>query len=80
MERKNVTVSLPSSLLRLARHLAVDKGLSLSGFLTLLLQEQIGEAGRYRAACRRQLDLLQEGLQLGTRGHAPWRREDLHER
>jgi hypothetical protein len=24
--------------------------------------------------------LLQEGLELGTRGHAPWRREDLHER
>ena len=47
---------VPSSLLPQARHLAVDKGLSLSGFLTLLLQEQI--------------DLLQEGPRPGTRGHA----------
>jgi hypothetical protein len=80
MAQKNVTVSLPVELVREARHLAVDRGVSLSRFLALLLEEQVDAARQYRQARDRQLSLLERGLPLGTRGEAHWSREDLHER
>jgi len=76
----NVTVSLSAALAREARHLAVDRGLSLSGFLSRLLVEQIEAARSYQAARDRQLSLLREGLPLGTDGKIAWSRESLHER
>ncbi len=80
-ERKiNVTVSLSADVAREARHLAVDRGLSLSGFLSRLLAEQIEATRNYRAARDRQLRLLHAGLPLGTSGRPAWSRESLHER
>jgi hypothetical protein len=76
----NVTVSLSADLVREARHLAVDQGVSLSRFLGLLLAEQIEATSNYRAARDRQLRLLQQGLPLGTGGQVSWSRESLHER
>jgi hypothetical protein len=76
----NVTVSLSADLVREARHLAVDRGVSLSGFLSQLLAEQIEATRSYRAARDRQLRLLQSGLPLGTNGEPAWSRESLHER
>ncbi len=80
MDQRNVTISLPEDLLREARHLAVDRGLSLSRFVALALEEKV-EAMRRRGAARdRQLRLLQEGIPLGTEGRVGWDREALHER
>ncbi len=76
----NVTLALPDDLLREARHLAVDQGLSLSRFVALSLEERVDAIRRYRAACDRQLNLLDEGLDLGTHGRAAWSRDALHER
>jgi hypothetical protein len=75
----NVTVSLPDDLLREARHLAVDEGVSLSRFVARSLEERVDSIRGYRAACQRQLELLSRGLELGTRGAANWSRESLHE-
>jgi hypothetical protein len=80
MAQKKVTVSLPADLVREARHLAVDRGVSLSKFLALLLEEQIEATRQYRQARDRQLELLERGLPLGTRGEAAWSRDELHER
>ena len=80
MKQRNVTLSLPDDLLREARHLAVDHGLSLSRYLSLLLEEQVESARQYRAARDRQLQLLEKGLNLGTQGKITWTREELHER
>ncbi|MDO8673574.1 MAG: CopG family transcriptional regulator [Dehalococcoidia bacterium] len=80
MDQKNVTVSLPTGLLREARHLAVDQGLSLSRFLALLLEERIEAARRRKEALGRQRLQLEQGLPLGTGGKAGWDREALHER
>lgn len=77
---QNVTVSLPADLLREARHLAVDQGLSLSSYLALLLKAEVELARGRRAARERQRGLLEAGLSLGTRGRVSWRREVLHER
>jgi hypothetical protein len=76
----NVTVSLPERLLRELRHLAVDEGMSLSRFVARSLEERVETIRRYRAARERQLQLLQDGLVLGTHGQARWSRDSLHER
>jgi hypothetical protein len=76
----NVTVSLPEHLLREARHLAVDEGLSLSRFVALSLEQRVEAVRGYRSARERQLRLLHQGLELGTHGTLTWARESLHER
>jgi hypothetical protein len=76
----NVTLSLPDDLLREARHLAVDEGLSLSRFLARALEQRVQAARRYRTARARQLRLLRAGVELGTCGRTDWPRESLHER
>lgn len=75
-----MTLSLPAGLLREARHLAVDRGVSLSRYLALVLQERVEAGHRYRAARERQQRLLRAGLPLGTDGHLRWTRDELHER
>ena len=76
----NVTLTLPEDLLREARHLAVDEGVSLSRFVARSLEQRVHAARAYRIAQQRQLRLLREGIELGTGGQATWRRESLHER
>ncbi len=80
MEQRNVTVSLPVELLREVRHMAVDRGVSLSRFIALLLEQQVEERQRYEAARDRQVSLLRLGLPLGTQGQVVWSRGELHER
>jgi hypothetical protein len=76
----NVTLTLPEDLLREARHLAVDEGVSLSRFVARSLEQRVQAARAYRIAQQRQLRLLREGIELGTGGKATWHRESLHER
>jgi len=80
MDQRNVTVSLPIELLREVRHMAVDRGVSLSRFIALLLEQQVEERQRYEAARDRQVALVRQGLPLGTQGRAGWSRGELHER
>lgn len=75
----NVTLSIPDDLLREARHLAVDEGLSLSRFVARSLERRVAAVRGYRAARERQLRLLSEGIDLGTGGNITWTRESLHE-
>src|SRR5207244_8264514 len=76
----NVTLSLPDDLLREARHLAVDQGVSLSRFVAMSLEHRVEAVRGYRRARERQLRLLRQGLDLGTRGGEDWTRESMHER
>lgn len=80
MSYQNVTVTLPSHILKEAKHLAVDRGLSLSKFVTLILQEQVEAAHHYETARRRQRRILEKGYDLGSNGNFAWNRDDLHER
>jgi hypothetical protein len=77
--RQNVTISLPSDLLREAKHLAVEQGVSLSRFVAMLLDQRVRTALEYRGACDRQLALLRRGLPLCTGGRINWTREHLHD-
>jgi hypothetical protein len=80
MEYQNVTLSLPAEVLKEARHLAVDRGLSLSKFLASVLEEQAIRAREYRQARGRALRRMRDGLELGTNGRITWTRDELHER
>jgi hypothetical protein len=77
---QNVTLALPEELLREAKHLAVDQGVSLSRFVALLLAERVEGFRRYNQAKERQRAMLTRGLSLETRGQVTWKRDELHER
>ncbi len=80
MNKQNVTLSLPKTLLKKAKLAAVSKEKSLSEFLRESLEEKVGEATGYKKAKERQLRLLKMALDLGTKGHITTSREELHAR
>jgi hypothetical protein len=77
---QNVTLVIPKDILRKAKILAVQKNTSLSGLLTQTLAEIVSHEESYTQARLRSLELLKNGLNLGTEGNATWKREELHER
>ena len=80
VEVQNVTLTLPAHLLRQARHLAVDQGVSLSRFLATALEQEVESTRGYRAAHAAHRRLLEQQWDLGTGGRATWTRDSLHER
>jgi metal-responsive CopG/Arc/MetJ family transcriptional regulator len=80
MEKQNVTLSLPRSLLREAKILAVERETSLSQLLVEALQELVRRRREYERAKKRHRAILRKGFDLGTRGQVQVRREELHER
>lgn len=80
MARRNVTVAIDEELLKEARHLAVEKRMSLSALLGKTLEALVRDDVSYRRARRRQAALLKNPPDLGTKGKATWSREDLHDR
>ena len=80
MEKQNITLSIPKDILREAKHLAVDRGISLSGFLVEALEKRVKRLSQMRRAAERQRTLMRSGLRLGTKGKIRWTREDLHAR
>lgn len=80
MEKQNITLALPKDLLKTARHLAVERGTSLSALLTEYLERMVQEERSYQRASRRIRKRLKDGFDLGTRGEIDWKRTDLYER
>lgn len=80
MEKQNITLSLPKDLLRKAKMIAASQQKSLSEFLRESLEERIRESSGYRTEKLRQLKLLKEGFDLGTKGQIGFKRDELHER
>jgi len=80
MNRQNVTLSLPKSLLKKAKVIAASREKSLSELLRESLEEKVREANGYKKARQRQLKLLKEGLDLGTKGDIATTRDEVHER
>ena len=79
-ETQNVTVALPRELLVEAKHLAVDKGISLSEFMKQLVEDKVERQRRYNEAMEDSLRLMRTStFRLGPEG-ITWTREELHER
>ena len=80
MEKQNLTISLPKTLLKKAKALAAKRETSLNQLIRETLEEEVGEATGYRKARERQLNLLDHGLNMGSRARASATREELHAR
>jgi len=80
MNRQNVTLSLPKSLLKKAKIIAPGREKSLSELLSESLEEKVREANGYKKARQRQLKLSKEGLDLGTKGENATTRDEMHVR
>lgn len=80
METRNVTLTIPKTLLQHVKVLAARRGTSISKLLTTLLSEAVEREDEYGAAQRRALAKLEQGFDLGTCGALRASRDALHER
>jgi len=80
MENQNVTLSIPRSLLKQAKIIAASQDKSLSQLMRESLVEKVREEADYDKARKRQLRLLENGLDLGTGGQVKTSRDELHAR
>ena len=80
MDKQNVTLSLPRSILRKAKKIAIDQDRSLSALMVELLTELVEREDQYAIAMRKHLALLDQETDLGTNGSIGWTRADLHKR
>ena len=76
----NVTVSLPDDLVKKARHLAVDQGVSLSRYIAELIEKQVGDEDWRREARERRRRMMAEPISMGLHDKITWTRDELHER
>ncbi len=77
---RNITLSVPETLIRKAKILAAQRETSVSRLLTEALVDLVTREEGYAQSQRRHLALLRRGLRLETHGRASWTREALHER
>lgn len=80
MDTQNVTLSLPKALLRQARHVAVERGISLSRLLAEYMERAVVQGEQYEAARQRFLARMNEATSLGVGEKPTWTRDELHER
>jgi hypothetical protein len=80
VETQNITLSIRKDLLRKALILAVERQTSLSGLLSLYIEQIVESDTAYHLAYRRQMDWLDQGFDLGSAGVMPVSREELHDR
>jgi hypothetical protein len=79
VERQNVTLSLPRDVVLKARHIAVERGVSLSGLLSSVLEELVRREPEYEQARQEAVTMMHEGVVMGV-DEPDWTREQLHER
>jgi hypothetical protein len=80
MEKQNVTLSIPRSLLKQAKIIAASQDKSLSQLMRESLEEKVRKGADYNKARKRQLRLLKKGLDLGTGGQVKTSRDEVHAR
>ncbi len=80
MDTQNITLSIPTKILKRIKIIAARRGISVSGLLTRLLEDFALREEGYRQAMEDHLATLKRHSELGTGGVIPWHREELHER
>jgi metal-responsive CopG/Arc/MetJ family transcriptional regulator len=80
MANVNVTVTLPENLIKQARHLAVERGMSLSALVADTIRSTVAAETNRDTASQRMKEILSQRTDLGTKGHITFTREELHER
>jgi len=76
--KANITLKLDADVLREARILAAEEGLSVTALLAAKLDEIVRQRKGYDRARKRAIARLRKGLDLGWK--RPRSRDELHER
>jgi len=74
---RNVTLRMDKKLLTELRHRAVDADMSLTAWVTALLQERVRDDRGFEQARKRALQRLEKGFRVGG---IPLGREESHDR
>ena len=77
---RNVTLSLPESLLRRFRVYAAARNESMTSLMTSAIRNMIEHDARMSKAKSRFLERIRNAPDRGTRGKIEWSRGELHER
>jgi hypothetical protein len=80
MDTQNITLAVPKNTLLKFKELAFRRQKSVSGLMVEVMEEMVNREDEYIQARDRQLRKMETGLDLGTYGKIPWKRDDLHER
>ena len=80
MKTQKVKLSLPRDLVRKARHVAVERGVSLSTLVGSCLEELVGPEQSYEQARDRAIARMRQGLPMGLGERPFWTRDELHKR
>ncbi len=79
MATRNITLALPSDLVRRARIIAAARETSVSALVAEYLQSLARQADDYEALWQEEQRLMAEGLPMRV-GRVTWSRADSHER
>ncbi len=79
MATRNITLALPSELVRRARIIAAARETSVSALVAEYLQSLARQADDYEALWQEEQRLMAEGLPMRV-GRVTWSRADSHER
>ncbi len=79
MATRNITLALPSELVRRARIIAAARETSVSALVAEYLQSLARQADDYEALWQEEQRLMVEGLPMRV-GRVTWSRADSHER
>lgn len=80
MDKQNITISVPKDVLKKVKHIAVERGTSVSALITNMMRELTISENSYEAAKQRHKKILEKGFNLGTYGKITWDRDSLHDR
>lgn len=80
MNKQNVTLSVPKEILGKIKVIAAKRGTSITSLITSMMEDLVNKEEGYETARRRHLAALKSGFDLGTKGRASWKRDELHDR
>jgi hypothetical protein len=80
MENQNITLSIRKDILQKVKILAAKQRTSVSGLMTNLLEDIVARDEGYQNAQQKYSLVLQQDLDLGTKGVMDWSRDELHAR
>lgn len=79
MKKRNVTLSLPSELLKRVKVLAAERETSVSALMRELLEDFVRREDDYWTVWEEEKKVLREGLDMRV-GEITWTRDEVHDR
>jgi len=77
---KNVTLSLPESLLCRFRVYAAERDQSMTQLMALAIQRLLAETDGWESSKRRMIERMRNATDRGANGVITWTRDEIHER